>query len=207
MDFNQFVSLRLEALRERPRMWGTSNETIESLALQLLEVEIRHYQPEAHDSKPRLMMDAYVQELSRRYGSGVLPLHARTPDVYQHEPKVHNFDQELFDICQKVRASLRAEFSLEPPFEVLPIHRLEYYLRLHFPKGAFVLTAPLRPEDTWTLDATYERRWLVLTWMAPAHFSVSSTDDALYGDGPDHVFSSYEETFKRARELLSEAGA
>jgi hypothetical protein len=206
MDFNQFVSLRLESLRDRPRMWGSSNETIEALAIQLIEVEVRHCRPEALDLKPRFIMDAYTKELSRLYGTGVLPLYARTPEhLFEYEPKVLDFDQTLYRICQTVRASVRAEISLEPPFKILEIHRLEQNLHLRFPSAKFTLTQPLRSEDTWTLDVTTETRWLVLTWRFPSRFSLSKvTSETVYGDGPDHLFASSEETLKRAIELLSD---
>lgn len=205
MDFNRFVSHRLEAFRDRPRMWGSTNETIEVLARQLLEVEIRHYQPEAYDGRARIIMDFYTKEMGRRYGSGALPLYARTPELFKYEPKVLDFDQALFEICHKVRTDVRAQLELEPPFEVLPIHRLEYMLQLRIPNAIFGMSRPLRADGVWTLDVTNADRWVSITWQTPDRYSVSKvTNKDLYGEGPDEVFSSSGETLKRAIDLLSE---
>jgi hypothetical protein len=191
MEFHQFVTIRLQSLNARPRMWG-SNETVEAMALQLLEVEIRHYKPEAFEESPRLLTDAYTQELSRRYGSGVLPLYARTPDRFEHEPKVRDFDQELFDICHKVRMDLRAKLALNLPAGLPEIVEFQKYLQRHFPEARLKLSNPLRPEDVWTLDAVHKETWIVVTWQAPSAYGISKvTEETGYGEGPEHSFTDY----------------
>jgi len=105
MYFRQYVTQHLEAYAKTPGMWG-SNETIEALSIQLLDLEIQHYRPEVLEAEPRLVIDTYTREVSRRYGSGVLPLHARTPDQFDHAPKVLDFSKELLECCQAVRTQL-----------------------------------------------------------------------------------------------------
>ncbi len=115
MDFHQFVTLRLQKFVATPRMWG-SEEAIEAMSLQLLEMEVLHYWPAALEKEPRLVLEAYTSEMSRRYGTGILPLHAITPKPY-------GFEQTLFDIIHKVRTEIRAkllDLPAEPVGVTLP---------------------------------------------------------------------------------------
>jgi transcriptional regulator with XRE-family HTH domain len=84
------------------------------------------------------------------------------------------------------------------------IENLRDELQRRFPDGTFRMSPPVRAEDQWTLDIRYKDRWLVVDWTPPARFAVSSaSENTLYGEGPDELYSDSEETLIRIGELLA----
>lgn len=76
-------------------------------------------------------------------------------------------------------------------------------LQQQFPDGAFRLTGPARPQGQWTLDINYKGRELVVDWVPPSRFGVSTTSDSsLYGEGADEVYESADATLRRIVTLL-----
>jgi transcriptional regulator with XRE-family HTH domain len=77
------------------------------------------------------------------------------------------------------------------------------FLRL-FPRAEFHITAPLRAADQWTLDINQEGRHLVVDWTPPDHFGISAvSNESLYGEGPDEVFSSIDAVRTRLHAFLT----
>lgn len=92
----EFVTRRLISFRDRPGVWG-SHETVEVLALMLLELEARELSPAKYEQNPRIALDEYIRELRRRSHDGSpVPLHITQSN--------EAFGPKLFDICQHVRA-------------------------------------------------------------------------------------------------------
>lgn len=83
------------------------------------------------------------------------------------------------------------------------IERLQGELQKRFPDCTFHMSPPVRAEDQWTLDIRYKDRWLVVDWISPDRFGVSNvSENTLYGEGADELYSDSEETVKRIVELL-----
>lgn len=93
----QFVTERLRAFCERPRMWG-SNEAVELQAILLMECEVRATDPELMEAEPRLVIDTYGSLVPE-------PLHETVDE--------DRFGDALHAVCQRVRAKLR-ESSYDP---------------------------------------------------------------------------------------------
>ena len=100
MSLQDFIDTRLVAFRDRTRMWG-SNEAIELQAIQLIEIEF--LDASTRLNRPRLVFDAYVNELRRIHGTAVQPLYQLVDDSA--------FGEALFHICAQLRAKLRAEIG------------------------------------------------------------------------------------------------
>jgi transcriptional regulator with XRE-family HTH domain len=84
------------------------------------------------------------------------------------------------------------------------IENLREELQRRFPDGTFHMSPPVRAEDQWTLDIRYKDRWVIVDWTPPDRFAVSSaSENTLYGDGPDEVYSNSEEALKRLGALLA----
>lgn len=112
MDFHQFVTRRLQQFADTPRMYG-SEEAVELQALQLMELEVLHYAPEALAKEPRIVMEAYLKELGRQTGASAAMLCDRTP-------KIKDPELVLFDICMKVRFEVGSKLSLNLTPHVSP---------------------------------------------------------------------------------------
>jgi hypothetical protein len=102
--FHRFVTERFEAYRDRPEMWG-SNDALELSALTLMESEVQHYCPEALENNPRIVIEAYIEEIGRRF-------HLTTVPLQQHVRNPKEFAKILFDICQKIRYEIGSALSI-----------------------------------------------------------------------------------------------
>ncbi len=103
MEFRNFVTKRLEAFRDRPRMYSGDDASLEMLAIQLMELEVLHYEPESLVRTPRLIIHFYSKEVTRRYGFRNDLLAGRYERKELQDPP---FSLCLFEVCQKVRAEL-----------------------------------------------------------------------------------------------------
>lgn len=87
-------------------MWG-SEEAVELQAIQLMELEVLHYAPKVLETQPRLVLDLYTKELSKRFGGGALPL-------FLINPRPENMEIQLLDVCQAVREQLVSVCNASP---------------------------------------------------------------------------------------------
>ena len=85
----EFVTKRLEAFRDRSRMWG-SREAVELQAILLLECELAATQPDRLITDPRLVINTYH------------PLVAPGP-LHMRQLSDEHFGRALFNACQQVR--------------------------------------------------------------------------------------------------------
>jgi len=84
------------------------------------------------------------------------------------------------------------------------IEQLRDEFQERFPRGEFHITAPLRPEDQWTLDINHDGRHVTVDWTPPNHFGISEvSNESLYGEGPDEVFSNIDAVRTRLQGFLT----
>jgi hypothetical protein len=100
MEFRDFVTKRLEEMRDRGPMYGDP-VAVEGLAIQLIELETLHYFPNILDEKPRIVYRTYLKLLSQRTGLSTIPLSDPNRD-----PPVKDVPAILFDLCQKTRSRI-----------------------------------------------------------------------------------------------------
>jgi transcriptional regulator with XRE-family HTH domain len=84
------------------------------------------------------------------------------------------------------------------------IERLCNELQKRFAEASFRITPPVRTDGQWTLDISHRSRELVVNWLPPARFGVSSvSDNTAYGEGADEIYSTIDEARERIVTLLS----
>lgn len=106
VTISEFVTARLESFRDRTSSWGAP-ETVEMLALQLLELEARELYPDRYEADPRIAIDLFIRYLEQTDPAGLAtPLHLSVPEI--------EFGRTLFDACSRVRARLAGERKGRP---------------------------------------------------------------------------------------------
>lgn len=100
-EITNFVLKRLNAFKTHGGMYG-SPETVEFCAIQLLEVEYLSKYSQILEECPRIVIEAYVKEVTKRYNKcGNQPF--LYVQLYLLPEKFHN---ELYEICMCVRKNL-----------------------------------------------------------------------------------------------------
>ena len=84
-----------------------------------------------------------------------------------------------------------------------PIETLNEYIQLKHPNANTEMTRPLRPDGIWSLDIILAEKHLIVEWSTKTSFGVSNASDENFGEGPDEVFESLEDTQKRVDQLLT----
>lgn len=95
-----FVQKKMEGMRDRPVMYGRSNDALELAFIQLMEV-VKLFYPNP-DRSPRFVMETYHRE-----GHRVYQTHAAVLSHTLRDMPISEFSRVLYDICQVVLAEIR----------------------------------------------------------------------------------------------------
>lgn len=95
-----FVQQKMESMRNRPLMYGRSNDALELAFIQLMEV-VKLFYPKP-DRSPRFIMETYHREGHKRYQT-----HAAVLSHTLRDMPVPEFSLILYEISQVVLSELR----------------------------------------------------------------------------------------------------
>jgi DNA-binding transcriptional regulator YiaG len=83
-----------------------------------------------------------------------------------------------------------------------PLAKLATLLQKALPRVQVTFAEPAAPNGVGFLDAEYSGNVLAVQWQKKSHFGVSSPEGHGYGEKPDEVYRTAEETAARMIELL-----
>lgn len=82
------------------------------------------------------------------------------------------------------------------------LERLRNLLAERFPLATTVIDKPETPSGSWWLDISLNGHSLVVEWRPNHGFGISTTSSDDYGSGPDEIFTTVEDAFKRVVDVL-----
>lgn len=85
------------------------------------------------------------------------------------------------------------------------IQTVKQKLEARLPGVSAVIDEPLKPDGPWMLDVVLDNRAVNVEWRPHRGFGISSQEphrDSYYGEGPDEILSSVDETVGRVVELI-----
>lgn len=85
------------------------------------------------------------------------------------------------------------------------IHTVKQKLAARLPGVSAVIDEPLNPDGPWMLDVVLDNRAVNVEWRPHRGFGISSQEphrNSYYGEGPDEIVSSVDETVGRVVELI-----
>lgn len=86
------------------------------------------------------------------------------------------------------------------------IQTLQQQLATDCPGAAISIDRPKRATGVWFLDISHNDHHVNVQWQASHGFGVSSSAEALYGDGPDEIYEDREAVRHRVLSLLLSQG-
>ena len=82
------------------------------------------------------------------------------------------------------------------------IEQLQERLQHRFPDAGLALDRPKDLEASWWLDAVLDGHDVTVEWRPALGFGVSAGREALFGESPDEVYGSLQETLSRVEQLV-----
>jgi len=85
------------------------------------------------------------------------------------------------------------------------IQTVKQKLEARLPGVSAVIDEPLKPDSPWMLDVVLDNRAVNVEWRPHRGFGISSQEshrDSYFGEGPDEILSSVDETVGRVVELI-----